>query len=225
MFCQDISKMFKKILFATIISLFFASQASAWEMGEYVKNKQAGEGIEANDSSWQSSSSQANQIDHSMAQTSVPKDTLKHHSVSFTYGIFTMTDVAAAYASVATAIYSLGTAELQESMFGAFSIDYGYKFNEVVEAGLVFNYAHPFVNGSFYTIMPKFKLNLNNEGFVNPFIEFDAGISITNITSGVSPMFHVTFLGLEIGREFNIILHLLSFGQRGVVSAGIGVRI
>lgn len=160
-----------------------------------------------------------------MAQTSVPKDTLKHHSISFTYGIITMTDFAAAYASVATAIYSLGTAELQESMFGAFSIDYGYKFNEVVEAGLVFNYAHPFVNGSFYTIMPKFKLNLNYEGFVNPFIEFDAGISITNLASGISPMFHVTFLGLEIGKTTPIVLHLLSFGQRGVVSAGIGVRI
>lgn len=216
--------MFKKILIATIISLFFVSQASAWEMDSYVENAQAGEGIQATDSTKQFPA-QANQIDHSMAQTSVPKDTLKHHSISFTYGIFTMTDIAAAYASVATAIFSLGTAELQESMFGAFSIDYGYKFNEVVEAGLVFNYAHPFVNGSFYTIMPKFKLNLNNEGFVNPFIEFDAGISITNITSGVSPMFHVTFLGLEIGREFPIILHLLSLGQRGVVSAGIGVRI
>ena len=207
--------MFKRILFVTIISLFFASQASAWEMGEYVKDSQAGEGIEK----------QANQIDYTKAQTSVPKDTLKHHSISFTYGIITMTDFAAAYASVATAIYSLGTAELEESMFGAFSIDYGYKFNEVVETGLVFNYAHPFVNGSFYTIMPKFKLNLNYEGFVNPFIEFDAGITITNMASGVSPMFHVTFLGLEIGKTIPVILHLLSFGQRGVVSAGFGVRI
>jgi len=214
--------MLKKFLFATIISLFFVSQASAWEMGEYVKNTQGGEGIETTDSTWQPS---INQTDRTMAQTSVPKNTLKRHSVSFTYGIITMTDFAAASASVATAIFSLGTATLEESMFGAFSIDYGYKFNEVVETGLVFNYAHPFVNGSFYTIMPKFKLNLNYEGFINPFIELDAGISITNMASGVSPMFHVTFLGLEIGKTTPIVLHLLSFGQRGVVSAGIGVRI
>ena len=38
-----------------IISLFFVSHASAWEMGEYVKNSQAEEGIEIKDSTWQPS--------------------------------------------------------------------------------------------------------------------------------------------------------------------------
>ena len=158
-----------------------------------------------------------------MAQLSAPKDTLKHHSISFTYGIITITDIAAAVASVGTAIFSLGSAELQESMLAAFSIDYGYKFNKVVESGIVFNYAHPIENFSAFTFMPKLKLNFNNSGFVNPFLELDAGICI--LGKDVTPMFHATFLGLEIGREFNIILHLLSFGQRGVVSAGFVVRI
>ena len=215
--------MFKRYFFATIFSLFFVSQASAWETDTHVENEQAGEGIQVADSTRQPSINQENQTDRSMAQLSAPKDTLKRHSVSFTYGIITITDIAAAVASVGTAIFSLGSAELQESMLGAFSIDYGYKFNKVVESGIVFNYAHPIENFSAFTFMPKLKLNFNNSGFVNPFLELDAGICI--LGKDVAPMFHATFLGLEIGREFNIILHLLSFGQRGVVSAGFGVRI
>jgi len=214
--------MFKRYLFATIISLFFASQANAWEMGAYVENAQAGEGLEA-DSSWQSSVNRAYQTDHTMAQTSAPKDTLKHHSFSFTYGIIALTDFTAASASVGVAIFSFGTAELQKSIPGAFSFDYGYKFNDVVESGIVFNYAHPVEYFSVFTFMPKLKLNFNNDGFLNPFLELEAGVSF--FANKKTPIFHITFIGLEIGRDFPIILHLLSFGQRGVVSAGFGVRI
>ena len=101
--------MFKRYLFATIISLFFASQANAWEMGAYVENAQAGEGLEA-DSSWQSSVNRAYQTDHTMAQTSAPKDTLKHHSFSFTYGIIALTDFAAASATFLSVTGSNGEA-------------------------------------------------------------------------------------------------------------------
>ena len=158
-----------------------------------------------------------------MAQTSAPKDTLKHHSFSFTYGIIALTDFAAATASVGVVIFSFGTAELQKSIPGAFSFDYGYKFNDVVESGIVFNYAHPVEYFSVFTFMPKLKLNFNNDGFLNPFLELDAGVSF--FANKKTPIFHITFIGLEIGRDFPIILQLLSFGQRGVVSAGIGVRI
>ena len=112
---------------------------------------------------------------------------------------------------------------MQKSIPGAFSFDYGYKFNDVVESGIVFNYAHPVEYFSVFTFMPKLKLNFNNDGFLNPFLELDAGVSF--FANKKTPIFHITFIGLEIGRDFPIILHLLSFGQRGVVSAGFGVRI
>ncbi|GEM_PF-2354704 len=214
--------MIKRFFYSAIISLFFAVHANAWDMNGYVENAQAG--VDKSDSTiWKKSENHRYDVDRSMAQTSIPKDTLKHHSISFTYGIITMTDIAAAYASVATSIFSLGSAELQENILGAFSIDYGYKFNEVVETGIVFNYAHPIEKFIALTFMPKLKLNFNNNGFLNPFLELDAGICY--FAKVAVPMFHVTFFGLEIGRNFPIILHLLSFGQRGVVSAGIGVRI
>ncbi len=202
----------KNLFIAILISFLFSSYANAWDMNEYIKNAHIDEKIEATDSTRHTNNAQISK-----------KNIFKQHSISITYGIITITDFATASASVATSIFSLGSSELSESMFGAFSIDYGYKFNESVETGLVFNYAHPWENTSFYTFMPKFKLNLNYSGFVNPFIELDVGI-LTDFDTGIAPMFHITFLGLEIGRTIPIILNLLSFGQRGIISAGFGVR-
>ncbi len=212
--------MTKRIFFCAVISLFFAAHANAWEMGSYVENAQAGEGIKT-DSTWKKSETQTAKKDLSM-QTGFQEDKVKHHSISFTYGILTITDFAAAGASTAVSIFTLGNGDLSKSIPGAFSIDYGYKFNDVVESGLVFNYAHAIEDWSVYTIMPKIKLNLNYGGFVNPFVELDAGISIMD--KGAIPMFHLTFLGLEIGKTFPLTLGLLSFGQRGIVYAGLGYR-
>ena len=214
--------MIKRIFFSTVISLFLAAHANAWDMDSYVENAQAGEGIQA-DSTNKTSEIQTAKTDVSMVKTGEQKDSFKHHSISVIYGIITITDFAAAGASTAVSIFTLGNGDLSKSIPGAFSIDYGYKFNDVVESGLVFNYAHAIEDWSVYTIMPKIKLNLNYGGFVNPFVELDAGISIMD--KGAIPMFHLTFLGLEIGKKIPVVLHLLSFGQRGVVSAGFGVRI
>ena len=211
--------MIKRFFISTVISLFFATHANAWEMGSYVENAQAGEGIKT-DSTWKKSETQTAKTDVNEAKKSEKKSTFKQHSISVTYGIIAITDFAAAGASTAVSIFTLGNGELSNSIPGAFSIDYGYKFNEVVESGLVFNYAHAIEDWSVYTIMPKIKLNLNYGGFVNPFVELDAGISIMD--KGAIPMFHLTFLGLEIGKTFPLTLGLLSFGQRGIVYAGLG---
>ena len=213
--------MIKRFFISTVISLFFATHANAWEMGSYVENAQAGEGIKT-DSTWKKSETQTAKTDVNEAKKSEKKSTFKQHSISVTYGIIAITDFAAAGASTAVSIFTLGNGELSNSIPGASSIDYGYKFNEVVESGLVFNYAHAIEDWSVYTIMPKIKLNLNYGGFVNPFVELDAGISIMD--KGAIPMFHLTFLGLEIGKTFPLTLGLLSFGQRGIVYAGLGYR-
>ena len=215
--------MLKKYLFATIISFFFASQVSAWEMGAYVENAQAGNGVKS-DSTWNTNEAKTAKTDMSMVKTGEQKDTLKHHSISVTYGILTLSDFAAMHISAFTELFSLGHEKLPVSMYGAYSINYGYKFNEVVETGLIFNYAHPFKKGSFYTIMPKIKLNCNYEGFVNPFVELNAGIIFSDFLPDIFPAFHITFIGIEIGRTFPITLGLLGFGQQGVAYAGLGYR-
>ena len=193
--------MIKRTLIAAIISLFFVSHANAWE---------------------NTNEAQIAKSDVSMVKAVEQKDTLKHHSISVSYGIFAITDFAAAGASASVSIFSLGTQKVSTSIPGAFSIDYGYKFNEVVESGLVFNYAHSIEDWSVYTIMPKIKLNINYGGFVNPFVELDGGISIMD--KGVIPMFHLTFLGLEFGKTIPLTLGLLSFGQRGIFYIGLGHR-
>ena len=213
--------MIKRTAIIAIISLFFASNVNAWEMDSYVESAQTDEGIKA-DSTKNTFETQTAKTDVSMVKTGEPKDSFKHHSISVTYGIIAITDFAAAGASTAVSIFTLGKGDLSKSIPGAFSIDYGYKFNNVVESGLVFNYAHAIEDWSVFTIMPKIKLNLNYGGFVNPFVELDAGISIMD--KGAIPMFHLTFLGLEIGKTFPLTLGLLSFGQRGIVYAGLGYR-
>lgn len=213
--------MIKRFFFSAVISLFFAAHANAWDMDSYVENAQAGEGIQA-DSTNKTSEIKTAKTDVNVAKISEKKSTFKQYSISVTYGIIAITDFAAAGASAAVGIFTLGNGDLSNSIPGAFSLDYGYKFNEVFESGFVFNYAHAIEDWSVYTIMPKIKLNLNYSGFVNPFVELDAGISIMD--NGAIPMFHITFLGLEIGKTFPLTLGLLSFGQRGIVYAGLGYR-
>ena len=217
-----IKSMIKSFFFSAVISLFFASHANAWDMGTYVENAQAGDGIET-DSTWKPRETQTAKTDLSM-RTGVQEDKLKHHSISVTYGILTLSDFAAMHISAFTELFSLGHEELPVSMYGAFSINYGYKFNEVVETGIIFNYAHPFEKGSFYTIMPKLKLNCNYDGFVNPFVELNAGIIFSDFLPDIFPAFHITFIGIEIGRTFPITLGILGFGQQGVAYAGLGYR-
>lgn len=214
--------MTKRIFFYTVISLFFAVHANAWDMGSYVENAQAGEDIKT-DSTRESQETPTAKTDLSM-RTSVQKDTLKHHSVSVTYGILTLSDFAAMHISAFTSLFSLGHEKLPVSMYGAFSINYGYKFNEVVETGIIFNYAHPFEKGSFYAIMPKIKLNCNYEGFINPFVELNAGIIFSDFLPDIFPAFHITFIGIEIGRTLPITLGILGFGQQGIAYAGLGYR-
>ena len=101
-------------------------------------------------------------------------------------------------------------------------MDYGYRISEIVEVGAIFNYAQPIKNESMYTIMLKSRLNFNSDGFVNPFMELDAGIIFNE--NAIAPIFHTTFLGLELGRTFPVTLGLLAFGQRGMWYASVGYK-
>lgn len=206
-------------------------------MGTYVENARAGEGITDTNSVWTNGKNQATESDSSMALTKANAKQneikIKHHAITLCYGVFTLTDFVAANRSFATAIFSLGKYVDETALLGAFSIDYGYKFDEYFETGLVFNLAHPTKSTYTYSFMPKFRLNLNGQGFVRPFFEADAGFMIIKDNflnenfgdekeSKSSFIFNVTFAGLEIGRYVPITLGLLSFGQRGLFYAGLG---
>ena len=143
----------------------------------------------------------------------------KRHSLSVGYGILTISDYAGL---IGSAIISIFSEEDAFGTLGALSVDYGYKVNEIFETGLVFNYSMPIKNVSLYTIMPRAKLNFNVTGFVNPFMELDAGVAFYG--NGAAPMFHATLLGLELGRDTPIMLNLLSFGQRGIFYASFGFK-
>lgn len=227
--------MIKRFFFSAIISLVFASQANAWDMGTYVENAQAGEGITDTNSVWKNNQSQANEADSSMALTKANAKQneikIKHHAITFSYGIYTLTDLIGANRAVTSSIFSLGKHIDDTALLGAFSLDYGYKFDEYFETGLVFNFAHPTKSIYTYSFMPKFRVNLNGQGFVRPFFEIDAGFMIIKddflnnsdeAETRSSFMFNVTFAGLEIGRYAPITLGLLSLGQRGLFYVGLG---
>lgn len=143
----------------------------------------------------------------------------KRHSISVGYGILTISDFVGI---VGSAIISIFGEEDSFGILGAVSIDYGYKVNEIFETGLVFNYSMPIKDESLYTIMPRAKLNFNVNGFVNPFMELDAGVAFNG--NGAAPMFHATLLGLELGKTLPLTLNLLSFGQRGIFYASLGCK-
>lgn len=65
-------------------------------------------------------------------------------------------------------------------------------------------------------MMPRAKLNFNNDKFFNPYMELDAGVTASK--SVTFPMGNVALLGFEIGHFY---LQLLGWGQRGFLYAGL----
>lgn len=154
--------------------------------------------------------------DSSLAANGSTKSEIKdRHTLGFEYGILTISDFFGAFAS----IFSEEGKDEFPFIFGAFSINYGYKVNDMFETGLVANIAVPTQDLFFLTFMPRAKLNSNNGGFVNPYMELDAGVMIA-IDKGVIPMGHLTLLGLEIGW---VHFQLLGWGQRGLLNVGVDI--
>lgn len=136
------------------------------------------------------------------------------HNISAEYGILTLTDFAAALGS---AIADIGSKDDNSSnlILGAISINYGYEISDLLETGLILNFAMPLDNKFLLTFMPRLKLNLNSGEFVNPYMELDGGAT-TDFDEACS-MIHFTFLGLEIGPVY---FQILGFGQRGLFYVG-----
>lgn len=229
--------MIKRFFFSAVISLFFAAHANAWDMGSYVENAQAGEGKSDSSTVWDKNEKHENEVDSSMALTKANAKQnevkIKHHAITFSYGIYTLTDLFGANRVFASTLFSFGNEHDELALFGAFSLDYGYKFDEYFETGLVFNYAHPTKELNTYSFMPKFRINLNGQGFIRPFLEADVGFMIIkdkyladkftdDPETSMLFTFNVTFAGLEIGHYVPLTLGLLSFGQRGLFYAGLG---
>lgn len=147
------------------------------------------------------------QADDQPADTSQSK-----HNLSVEYGLFNFTDFLGAISSALS----------NKSMYlvGDISVNYGYETGNVFETGLIFNIAVPFRDYPFVTIMPRAKLNFNHGGYVNAFMELDAGIITQVDGSVVTPMVHATLFGLEIGHFY---MQLLGWGQRGLWYAGIKI--
>lgn len=154
--------------------------------------------------------------DSSLAATKSNKPELKNrHTLGLEYGFLTVSDFIGAFAS----FFSEEGKDEFPFIFGAFSINYGYKVSNMFETGLVANFAMPTQNLCFLTFMPRAKLNFNNGGFVNPYMELDAGV-MTAIGKGAIPMGHLTLFGLEI---WHFHIQLLGWGQRGIVNAGVDI--
>lgn len=158
--------------------------------------------------------------DSSLAATKSNKPELKNrHTLGLEYGFLTVSDFIGAIGSAMNSIFSLGEDEDPTKIIGAFSINYGYKVSNMFETGLVANFAMPTQNLCFLTFMPRAKLNFNNGGFVNPYMELDAGV-MTAIGKGAIPMGHLTLFGLEI---WHFHIQLLGWGQRGIINAGVDI--
>ncbi len=144
-------------------------------METYIENAQAGEGITDTNSVWKKDQNQTTDADSSMALTKANAKQneikIKHHAITFSYGIYALTDLIGANRVFTSALFSLGKHIDNTALFGAFSLDYGYKFDEYLETGLVFNFAHPTKCTYTYSFMPKFRLNLNSQGFIRPFLK------------------------------------------------------
>lgn len=158
--------------------------------------------------------------DSSLAANESNKQELKNrHTLGIEYGFLTVSDFIGALSTTLTSLFSLGNDEDPTLIVGAFSINYGYKVSNMFETGLVANFAMPTQNLCFLTFMPRAKLNFNNGGFVNPYMELDAGV-MTAIGKGAIPMGHLTLFGLEI---WHFHIQLLGWGQRGIVNAGVDI--
>ncbi len=145
----------------------------------------------------------------------------KPHSVSVSYGILTISDLASAMNWFFSSFYGGDPDPI--CMFGSVSIDYGYRLGKMLETGLMFNFAMPYKDARLYTVMPRFKLNFRGKkGFINPFMEIDAGVMFNS--RGAIPMLHWTIFGVELGEDYPVTLGILGEGQRGAVYLGVGRR-
>lgn len=130
--------------------------------------------------------------DSSLAANENYKPEIKNrHTLGFEYGILTISDFIGALSSALSSIFS----------------------------DLVANIAVPTQDLFFLTFMPRAKLNFNYGGFINPYMELDAGVMIA-IDKGVVPMIHLALLGLEIWR---VHFQLLGIGQRGILNVGFNI--
>lgn len=143
-----------------------------------------------------------------------PEKKESHHNISLEYGVLTVMDYAAIFAIAFTSI-APDDDDSSDLMLGAISLNYGYEFTKFLETGLILNFAMPLEDAFYLTFMPRIKFNMNSNGFVNPYIEFDAGA--TTDFDDIIPMFHITLIGLEIGPVY---FQILGFGQRGTLYAG-----
>lgn len=139
------------------------------------------------------------------------------HNISVEYGILNISDFAWA---VASAFRNIFDSEEDEDIFlpGDIGINYGYEVGNLFETGIIFNFAIPDGKTPFFTFMPRAKLNFNQGGFFNPYMELDAGI--TAFPDDITPMIHWTVIGFEIGYFYT---QLLGFGQRGLLYAGVKI--
>ncbi|WP_073424336.1 MULTISPECIES: hypothetical protein [unclassified Fibrobacter] len=213
--------MTKRFLLCAVISLFFAVHANAWDMGTYVENAQAGEGIIDTNTIWKKDQKQKIIVDTSMAKANGSnqnkKSQIKHHSIGFEYDFLTLFDFGAGLSH----LFDDKCEKLFSCSYGAVSIDYGYAF-DYIETGIILNlfiYDPPIT-----TVMAKLKINGNLGGFVNPFFELDAGISI--MSDRVIPMGHISLLGFEIGYPVSVRFQVpfLLWGAKGITNIGIGYR-
>lgn len=194
-----------------LISLAIATptfaQETNWEASPYDQN---------------ATSSQETTPEYSQEETqpqlfSKDKAPRSRHNISVEYGFLNISDFGWAIASAIGGIFS---GEEKEIFFlGDIGINYGYEVGELFETGVIVNFALPEKDLFFATIMPRAKLNFNQGGFVNPYMELDAGIIISS-SGGAMPMLHGTLLGLEIGYFY---MQLAGWGQRGLWYAGIKI--
>lgn len=143
------------------------------------------------------------------AQETDETESKSKHNISVEYGIYNVTDFGQ---FIGSAIAGFD----DHFIYGDISINYGYEVNRMFETGLVANFAVPNDDYIFFTFMPRAKLNFNSDGFINPYVELDAGLTTTN-KGGAMFIFHGTLFGLEIGHFY---FQILGWGQRGLFYAG-----
>ena len=210
--------MIKRTVIAAIISIFFVSYASAWEMNAYVESTPISEGHVDTNSRTNQDTTSATKVD-SNQKTVNQRDNFRHHSIGIEYNFLTLTDFGTSLGH----LFDDKCEDIFECSYGAISIDYGYIFSNNIETGLIANIS--LTKNPLYSLMGKFKFNGSDPGsFVNLFFEIDLGI----ITNGneIAPMGHISLLGFEIGYPVSLRFQIpfLLWGQRGLTYLGVGYR-
>ena len=139
--------MYKKVLTATIISLFFVSYANAWEMDAYVENTPITESHVDTNSRTNQDSTSATKADNNQ------KDDFRHHSIGIEYNFLTLTD----FGTSLSHLFDDKCEDIFECSYGAISINYGYIFSNNIETGLIANIS--LTKNPLYSLMGKFKFN------------------------------------------------------------------